>query len=524
MKKTIKKATRLTAFALSGAICLGSILWMPHMTAKAAIERQDDMLITGRTTGTLTIKKHGSSADIPLAGAGFSVYRVMELTPAEQPGDYAAYEKAAAFADVLSGVTADDLGNYSSVEIESLALELKAAAISADIQPEASGVTGEDGSCLFSDLPLGYYLVMETSAPEGYVAGSPFLIAIPSTNNYVQTDMPGREWVYDVEAEPKNAQVGIEKSLAEEEDGTAGFGDYVQYVVRTAVPDYPDEYFNNEVTFTIRDIMSAGLDIQKSKEHPVTVEVGGVQIQESSGTYSVTASPKTGEEADLSISFSKEFIRAHRTEAVTVNYDAKVTAEAVMGKTGNKNSVFLDYNHRSGESTTAKGADVTVYSFGIHVVKFTNDEETKALSGAVFQLTNDPEGLSLVESGTSDEEGNISFGTLDAGTYYLTEIFSPEGYTLLANPIKVELIADETGGKANGALSVKIDGKNITTKTGDYVSKLDEDAGIVTVAVENHKGFSLPSTGGMGVVIFLMIGLAGVGVISVAVCGKRKKQ
>ena len=195
-----------------------------------------------------------------------------------------------------------------------------------------------------------------------------------------------------------------------------------------------------------------------------------------------------------------------------------------MGKTGNKNSVFLDYNHRSGESTTAKGADVTVYSFGIHVVKFTNDEETKALSGAVFQLTNDPEGLSLVESGTSDEEGNISFGTLDAGTYYLTEIFSPEGYTLLANPIKVELIADETGGKANGALSVKIDGKNITTKTGDYVSKLDEDAGIVTVAVENHKGFSLPSTGGMGVVIFLMIGLAGVGVISVAVCGKRKKQ
>ena len=149
MKKTIKKATRLTAFALSGAICLGSILWMPHMTAKAAIERQDDMLITGRTTGTLTIKKHGPSADIPLAGAGFSVYRVMELTPAEQPGDYAAYEKAAAFADVLSGVTADDLGNYSSVEIESLALELKAAAISADIQPEASGVTGEDGSCLF---------------------------------------------------------------------------------------------------------------------------------------------------------------------------------------------------------------------------------------------------------------------------------------------------------------------------------------------------------------------------------------
>lgn len=74
MKKTIKKATRLTAFALSGAICLGSILWMPHMTAKAAIERQDDMLITGRTTGTLTIKKHGPSADISSRRSG--IFRI----------------------------------------------------------------------------------------------------------------------------------------------------------------------------------------------------------------------------------------------------------------------------------------------------------------------------------------------------------------------------------------------------------------------------------------------------------------
>lgn len=524
MKKTIRKATKLTAFALTGVICLGSMLCMPSMTAKAEAVRGNHMLITGTETGSLTIKKHGSSADSSLAGASFSVYRVMELTPAEQPGEYAAYKKADTFADTLSGVTADDLGNYSSVEIENLALDLKAVATSADVQPEASGVTGEDGTCLFSELPLGYYLVVETQAPEGYVAGSPFLIAIPSTNNYTSEDTLGYVWVYDVEAEPKNAQVGIEKSLAEEEDGTAGYGEYVQYVVTTAIPDYPDEYFDKEVTFTICDVMSDGLDIQNSKSYPVTVEVGGTQVQESAFTYSVTASLKTGEEADLSISFSKEFIQAHRAESVVVNYYAKVTENAVMGKTGNNNSAFLEYNHKAGESTTSEGAGVNVYSFGIDVVKYTKDEGVKALPNARFELTYDPDGKSFVDSGISDEEGRISFEAIGAGTYYLTEICSPEGYTLLANPIKVELIADELGGKATGTFSVKIDGKTITTKTGDYVSKLDEDAGIVTVAVENHKGFSLPSTGGAGVVIFLVIGLAGVGVLTVAVSAKRRKQ
>ena len=40
----------------------------------------------------------------------------------------------------------------------------------------------------------------------------------------------------------------------------------------------------------------------------------------------------------------------------------------------------------------------------------------------------------------TDEAGNLSFRKLDAGTYYLKETKSPEGYTLLADAIKVEII------------------------------------------------------------------------------------
>ena len=55
-----------------------------------------------------------------------------------------------------------------------------------DPKPTAAGTKTQEimGDAVFSNLQLGYYLVIEDSAPEGYVTGSPFLIAVPSTDNY----------------------------------------------------------------------------------------------------------------------------------------------------------------------------------------------------------------------------------------------------------------------------------------------------------------------------------------------------
>ena len=53
----------------------------------------------------------------------------------------------------------------------------------------------------------------------------------------------------------------------------------------------------------------------------------------------------TGDAADLTISFAKEYIREHGGESVEVTYFAQVTEQAVTGITGNKNSVTLDYNN-----------------------------------------------------------------------------------------------------------------------------------------------------------------------------------
>lgn len=295
-------------------------------------------------------------------------------------------------------------------------------------------------------------------------------------------------------------------------------------MIDTKIPSYPEEYFVNDVTFTIRDVMSDGLKIVNDGTHPVTVKVNDSPVTAGPTTFTVTAAEKTEQEADLTIDFEKNFIKDHGNKSVQVTYYAQVTDKAVMGTSGNPNKVYLDYNNAPGETDIAEGPDVKVYSFGIKVVKFTKDGGNKPLQGAEFELYSDELLSTKIGTATSDSSGNLSFPKLDEGTYYLKETKSPAGYTLLANPIKVEIIANEFDGVATGTFTLKVDGKNINATSGDYVAHLDQATGTAVVAVENHKGFSLPATGGMGIALFLIIGAAGIAVVSVIITKKTKSS
>ena len=134
------------------------------------------------------------------------------------------------------------------------------------------------------------------------------------------------------------------------------------------------------------------------------------------------------------------------------------------------------------------------------------------------------DGTAIITLSTGTD-GIISFAKLDEGTYYLKETKAPQGYTLLANPVKVEIIANKDGeGKATGTFALKVDDKEITAQSGDYVTRLDQNTGTAIVAVENHKGFTLPSTGGMGIFVFLTIGVVGILTVSVVIIRKTKKN
>lgn len=540
--RNVKWLKKAAAMLLAGTLMCGTAAWTGAGFTQEV--KADTIIGQTPTMGSLTIHKTGDGQ--PLKGAEFTLYKVMSLTPGENAGDFATYaiEESFGKSGILNDVIPDALDNYSAQEIEKKAVELAAWATNADNKVPVAGkeTTAEGtGQAVFSDLALGYYLVVETKAPEGgYVAGKPFLVAIPSTDNYdnpAGQEEPGTSWVYNVEASPKNSKTTIEKEIDKtaqgdnlSTDASVKVGDYVPYKIATSIPDYSDpSYANANVTFTITDVMSKGLDIQNSGDYPVDVKVGGKEVTTGDDTYTLTAEPNAGEtEADLTVNFVSAYIKEHAGEAVEITYYAKVTDDAVMGTTGNKNTPSLTIsNNPNGGTSVVPGPDVFVYSFGLDVVKFTKEGESKPLAGAEFQLYREEvkDENKIGDPKETTQDGKISFTQLDEGLYYLVETKAPAGYALLANPIKVEITAkeNETSGLAEGGnFTLKINDEVINTETGDYVSKQDQATGISTVAVENHKGFTLPATGGMGIVLFLAVGVAGIVAVSVLLTRKSK--
>jgi len=107
-----------------------------------------------------------------------------------------------------------------------------------------------------------------------------------------------------------------------------------------------------------------------------------------------------------------------------------------------------------------------------------------------------------------DEKGyNLHVNGLAAGDYWLVETEAPAGYNKLTAPIKVTIEKSTDAVDANQWTLKDADGKKIDSKI---------------VTIENSTGSLLPSTGGMGTIIFAVI--AAILVLGVAVSFIRDKR
>ena len=90
-----------------------------------------------------------------------------------------------------------------------------------------------------------------------------------------------------------------------------------------------------------------------------------------------------------------------------------------------------------------------------------------------------------------NDQGILKIYGLAEGTYYLTETKTADGYNLLSNKVKVVIKAtyNATTGKLEGTAS----GSNTIDTTTHFVV--------------NKKGFTLPSTGGQGMVALVAAGI-----------------
>lgn len=142
------------------------------------------------------------------------------------------------------------------------------------------------------------------------------------------------------------------------------------------------------------------------------------------------------------------------------------------------------------------------------------DSENKdtPLKGAKFKIERitETDGKESYESAKADgsdyiietaEDGTAVFEGLKEGKYRITEVQSPKGYSLLANPIEVTL-PYVTSGNAG----VETNGKPVKVGDTDYYYY------DLTYTVKNNKLFDMPEAGGgfratlFGIAIMIIAG------------------
>lgn len=457
MKKTFKK---LMAALL--AVALLCAMAVPAFAADAP--------------GSITINN-------AVSGKTYNVYRILDIATHNDGYTGIVYKTNDKWSNFINSTDVKSkyftaVGNDGVITVRDdlNADDAKALAVSAkawlgahtDITADATAITATSSTVNFTNLELGYYLVVSS----GWDEAVEVVCSLDTTKP-------------DVEINEKNGKPTIEKKIVENsntvENNTAGIGDYVQFQITVNVIDgQPSNY-------VIHDKMSAGLTFVNTTEYPVEVKVGTSTL--TSTEYSLNKSTTDGCAFELKI--NDNILQPN--DVVTVTYYGQVNPSAVING-DNTNEAKLTYG-TNGNSTCEK---TTTKVFGFKVFKHAGTDTEHLLPGAEFRLYKtvngenyyaqfDAKGLltgwttSATIAGvtmTSNSDSALVLNGLDAGTYYLEETKAPDGYNKLTAPVTVTITED---GKVN------------ETANG-------------TVYVSNNAGATLPSTGGMGTTLFYVIG------------------
>ena len=370
------------------------------------------------------------------------------------------------------------------------------------------------------EIPIdraGYYLVVDTtnfSKGESYHAYNSFLLKV----NKGKFNLP---------IKPKFVKPTVEKKVYDNDindiSSAGGWGSSADHAINEkfkfqliaklpASDDCAYDYYD-KYTVCFNDTLSDGITFDKLDTVEITNGDGGV----SQVINNYTLDPNDPQSSfKLSIDNVKTCVPdLNKGATITVTYTAHLNDKATVNTanssntTENKNSVYLQYSNNpridtSLDQTTT--SDVCVYTYQLNNTKHQDSENGPVLEGAGFRLYSDkactPEQeVKLYKKDNfyypikdatdkaqdavemfSDEHGQFNVKGLDAGTYYLKETKTPDGYSACPDTtIVISATHDVNHVDLSGNLSTTI----INKKDG---------------------GITLPSTGGIGTTIFYVVG------------------
>ncbi len=424
---------------------------------------------------------------------------------------------AANVAKVLEGFDTD------STEMRKFA-ELVSQHLNGDATKKSTYVTDHHE---INDLPAGYYFIKDTKEIEANEAATRYILKV--TNGVeikVKADVPTLE---------KQASLNGENF----KDATsAEIGSVVSFTLTGTLPDVYEDYKSYKFIFT--DVIPAGLDFT---EGSVKVEV--LNGEDRTDITSQT-SVNTYEKPNLRVGFDDlktlNGVKIDKDSQIIVTYSTTVNAQAGLGNVnGNTNKASLEFSNDpnsdgEGKTSSTPTETSTVYTYELDVNKV-DGKSNQPLDGVKFKLYKNDSGsikyavlnedMTLKEWTDSEDAatvivtkdgGKLSVKGLKAGTYYLKEIETLDGYNLIDDlTLSITEVLSE-----DGQLTQQLQKLSISVNGGEATDG-DIENGVVSITVQNNKGSLLPSTGGIGTIIFYVAG-AGLVALSIVIIVKKKSK
>ncbi len=328
-------------------------------------------------------------------------------------------------------------------------------------------VTGLEGKISVDSLEYGNYYFIEEKAPKGYLTSKEeYPFAIKETGKLVKLEKDVKNY-----KEPT-----IEKTI-NDSSKNAGINRETEYTydIKTLLPEDIQTYQNYVVTDALDDRLEVVgtpivmIDGKKVDESIVNVIVAGQKVIASVEDFSKV----TGKELHLQITAK---IKGD------VQYGVEIPNKAVLDFV-NKDDVSSEKDGKPSNEVV-----VTPTMGNIKIEKIDGKNKSLKLEGARFELRDKKGNIVVVNKKKMDDitdaDGIITWNEIPYGEYQIVETEAPkyidedgavEQYQKLRDPIEI---------------------------------KIDEKHQKIELQVENNKsGWIIPQTGGIGTVLFTVVGL-----------------
>lgn len=397
-----------------------------------------------------------------------------------------------------------------------------------------------------ADLAQGRYLVVfdKASSPASIDTSS---VTIPSFFvDLPMTHLAGTDWLYTVDVYPKTLLTNSEPTVTKLVKDETTWGFYGDSATINAISDekatwkitgtlpadistYSGYRITDEIDDRLQVVTDAGIDVSASAKNfapVITLYKSGQTPGTDTGTIAndfctvgyTDADANSGTKAKIVVEFPNfPFLADYAGGCVTVEFKTVIKKGAdnlvPAASCGVKieNATTIQYTNTIGttsfitddnDSSTAGNQHPYVYTGSLMINK-TNSNTSSAITDktAKFKLYKDSVAdTNIVKKASSDtgeyetSNGSLTFTGLGAGVYYLVETVAPSGYELYGSAIKIEIGKVYYDGTAYGVWGTGSDGEMIKTQN-----------------VPNIPSTNLPLTGGMGIAIFAIAGIALVG-------------